>query len=417
MTPRSELERLWEGRVLDRVELTRGEAAALNATKLVSVEPGLDQWRVSAAYAVGALRVGDLVVRVRPKVGTLQVLRLLARAYGISGLQLDASQVGIAAEDDLTVVLAALFAQEAATALAAGPLRGYRTEDQTLAVLRGRLRFREQELRRFGQLVPLEVTVDEWTTDTDENRLIRAATSALLRLPSVPRDVSERLRRVDRILAGVPVLMRGAPVPTWTPTRLNLSLHRLLHLAEVVMRHFTVEHREGEVHVSGFVVNMAWLFEKFVAQMLDEPVDDIRVHAQKTYPLDEAGTMTIRPDLVMLDGTTPIAVADTKYKILDADGHLPNPDAYQMVTYCGRLGLDVGHLIYAADDAEPYVPVELSILGAGVRIILHRLDLERTILDLEGDLMRVRRAMQHDRGTSPRLRPDFQEVTPGVRLR
>ena len=189
MTPRCELESLWEGRVLEEVELTRSEAAALNASSLVSVAPARNGWQVRAAFAVGALRVGDLVVRVRPKVGTLQVLRLLARSYGLRSLRMDPAAIGVTTEDDLTTVLAVLFAQEALVALANGPLRGYRTEEQTLPVLRGRLRLREQELRRFGQLIPLEVTVDEWTTDTDENRLIRAATTRLLRLGALPADV------------------------------------------------------------------------------------------------------------------------------------------------------------------------------------------------------------------------------------
>ena len=200
MASRSELANLAEGEVLDGVELTRAEAAALNATRLVTVQPTGDGWRVTAAHAVGALRSGDLVVRVRPKVGVLQVLRLVARAYGITGLNLDESIVQVAGDADLTAVLAVLFAQEAATALTAGPLRGYRSEDHSLNVLRGRLRLREQELRRFGQLVPLEVTFDEWTADTDENRRIRAATRRLLPL-GLPTGVRDRLLHVDRLLA------------------------------------------------------------------------------------------------------------------------------------------------------------------------------------------------------------------------
>lgn len=386
MTARAELERLWEGRVLDGVELTRAEATALNASALVSVQPGSDGWRVTAAYAAGVLRVGELVVRVRPKVGTLQVLRLLARAYRIDGLQLDDPRVGVDEDADLTSALAVLFAHEAGAALAAGPLRGYRTEDQTLSVLRGRLRLREQETRRFGRLVPLEVTVDEWTTDTDENRLIRMATQRLLRLAGLPAPVVGRLRRIDRLLADVTVPARGAAEPRWTPTRLNASLHRLLRLAELVLAHCTVEHRAGAVQVGGFVVRMEWLFETLVARLLAEQDGVLRTFAQQTYPLDESGLLTIKPDLVLRDGAAVVAVADTKYKILGPDGKLPNADAYQMVTYCRRLGLDVGHLIYAADDSEPYLPLELSILGADIRIVLHRVDLARPVADLEAQV-------------------------------
>ena len=50
-------------------ELTRAEAAALNGTRLVTVTPESDGWQVAAQQWVGAVRCGDLEVRVAPKVG------------------------------------------------------------------------------------------------------------------------------------------------------------------------------------------------------------------------------------------------------------------------------------------------------------------------------------------------------------
>lgn len=366
--------------MLDGVELTRAEAVALNATQLVSVQPRADGWRVTAAYAVGAVRCGQLTVRVQPKVGPLQVLRLLARAHGVSGLTVDASLVGVAPDADLTAVLAVLFAEEAATALAVGPLRGYRTEEQTLPVLRGRLRIREQELRRFGALVPLEVTVDEWTTDTDENRRVRAACRRLLGLPGVPKLARDRLGHVDRLLADVWVPPAGATLAPWTPTRLTARLHRLLHLADLVLDATAVEHRVGPVEVHGFVLSLSWLFERLVTRLLIERPGDVRVRDQRTHKLDVGGRLTIRPDLEFLNSARVVAVADTKYKLLDDNGKFPNPDAYQLVTYCSRLGLDVGHLIYAAGDPlpEPY-----EIEGSGIRLVVHSIDLGQPIAGLE----------------------------------
>lgn len=218
MSSRSDLGRLREGQVLDDVDLSRAEAVALNASALVSVQPGVAGWRVAAAHSVGAVRCGSLDVRVHPKVGPLQVLRLLARAYGISGLKVQPDVVPVADDADLSTVLAVLFAEEAATAMAVGPLRGYRAEDQTLPVVRGRLRIREQKLRRFGQLVPLDVTVDAWTTDTDENRRIRAACGLLLRRTDPPKPVRARLVRLDRLLADVWLAPGGFTLAAWTPT-------------------------------------------------------------------------------------------------------------------------------------------------------------------------------------------------------
>lgn len=399
MSNRAELERLWEGRVLDSVDLSRAEAAALNASQLVSVQPGPSGWRITAGYVVGAVRVGELTVRVRPKVGTLQVLRLLARAYGVRGLILDDSSVGIDVDDDLTAALAVLFAQEASSALALGPLRGYRTEDQSLSVVRGRIRLRDQELRRFGQVVPIEVTVDEWTTDTDENRLIRAAARRLMTLPAVPAHAMAGLQRLDRLLADVTLPVPGAILPRWTATRLNVRLHRLLGLADVVLQNSTLEHRPGAVVASGFVVRMEWLFETLIARLLAEKDGTLRTLAQSTYQLDDLGLLTIKPDLVLVDGATAVAVGDTKYKILGPDGKVPTPDAYQMVTYCRRLGLATGHLIYAGgvDANEAAIPKRLDVINAGVTIVLHRVDLAQSIGAIEGDAGRVRRALAAER--------------------
>lgn len=373
-----DLEALVEGQRLYPVDLTRAEAAALNRSGLVNAQPDVDGWRVTAEHAVGAIRRGELLVRVTPKIGAAQVLALLARAHGVRGLKIDSERVGLAPDADLSAVLAVLFAQEAATALASGPLRGYRSQDQSLPVLRGRVRLREQHLRRFGLPIPLEVTVDEWTLDTDDNRRLRAAATVLLGLPGLPADTTRFLLRLDRSLGEVQLPARGAPLAPWTPTRLNVRLHRLLHLADVVLAHASVEHQAGSTKTHGFVVNMAWLFETLVARLLREQTPSWQ--AQETMPLDTLGRATIKPDLILRNSSGVAAVADTKYKLLDESGKIPNADIYQLVTYCARLDLDTGHLIYVADGSPKD---DLEIIGTGIRLIIHAVDLTRSIEEVE----------------------------------
>ena len=370
MPTRSDLERLSEGQSLYPVDLTTAEATALNTSRLVKAIPEGPGWRVTAEFWVGTVARGDLVVRVAPKVGAVQVLRLLAMADGAADLVVDDERVTVADDADLSAVLARMFVLEAEHALAAGPLRGYRTEDQTLSVLRGRLRLRDQYLRRFGQLSPLEVTVDEWTVDTSENRLIRSAALALLALPGLPDGVEADLRRVDRVLVEAERLVPGAALPAWQPTRLNARLHALLGLAELTLRHVSVESASGDTVVHGFRVNMAHLFERLVARLLTDV--DPAWSAQVTLPLDRRGTLEIRPDLVRDEGTGWSGVADTKYKVLDEAGKVSNADIYQLVTYCARLGLTTGHLIYADGGTAP-LPYEVQ--GTDAAIAVHRVDL------------------------------------------
>ncbi|WP_404352111.1 McrC family protein [Phycicoccus jejuensis] len=376
---RADLGSLKEGQRLSGVDLTRAEAAALNRSGLVTVQPDLGGWSVAAQFAVASVHRADLTVRVTPKMGLVRVLTLLARAHGVSGLKIDAEYVDVGTAADLSAVPAMLFSLEAATAMAAGPLRGYRAEDQTLPGLRGRLRMREQYLRRYGLPAPLEVTVDEWTLDTDDNRRLRAATQVLLAQPGVPAAARQGLLRLDRMLGDARVPPAGTRWRAWVPTRLNVRLHRLLHLADIALAHAGVEHDKGDTSTRGFVVNMAWLFEALVTRLLRERTHGLA--GQDTMPLDTLGRLTIRPDLVWygLNGR-PVAVADTKYKLLDDKGSFPNADAYQFVTYCARLGLRTGHLIYAAGDPQPD---PYDIFGADVTIHIHAVDITRPLADIE----------------------------------
>lgn len=407
-TARAELGRLQEGQVLSRVPLEPDEATALSSSRLADVVPvGGGHWQVTAAHAVGALQVGKLTVRVIPKVGVVQVLRLLARAHGVRHLHLDDATVAVGEDVGLTAVLAVLFVQEALSALAAGPLRGYRTEEQTLPFVRGRVRVREQELRRFGAVVPLEVTVDEWSADTDENRRIVAATRRLLALPDLLPTSRHGLRRIDRLLADVRLPTPGQPLPPWTPTRLTARLHRLLRLADLVLTRSAVEHVAGAVQVAGFVVPMERLFEDLVARLLGELDDDTVVAPQRGYAFDTGGLLRIRPDLVLRRDGRDVAVADTKYKVLDEQGRLRNDDAYQLLAYCSRLGLQVGHLVYASGSL-PAAPYQLR--GSDVRLEVHKVELSEPVSAIERSIGQLRTRLLA--ATPPALPPPAPPAAP-----
>ena len=398
-TARTELSRLREGQRLHDVGLSLAEAGALNASGLVSVDPGEAGWRVTAGTTVGVVRCGELVVRVQPQVGVVQALRLLARAYGLSPADIpddalldDALPDGRSWEGDLPTALAVLFAREASSALVSGPSRRYRTEEQTLPVLRGRVRVRDQQLRRFGLSVPMEVTVDEWTTDTDANRRLRAAARQLLLLPGLPGSAVDRLHRVDRMLADVPL---APPPPSIRPSSPRLPSLRP-RLVDLVLGLRAVEYRIGPVQVFGGTLCLATLFERLVTRVLTEAAPGFAVRARMAFGLDTAGRLAIRPDLVVTAGSRIVAVADARYRPLDDHGRLSHPDAYRLLAYCARLGLDTGHLIYATDSQAPDLwaneesrPAPYDVVGAGIRLVLHGIDLRQPVADLERSVHKV----------------------------
>lgn len=102
--------------------------------------------------------------------------------------------------------------------------------------------------------------------------------------------------------------------------------------------------------------------------------------SQSGYAFDASGVLRIRPDLVLRRDGHDVAVADTKYKVLDDAGRLRHEDAYQLLAYCSRTGLPVGHLIYASGNlpAAPYV-----LRGSDVVLHVHKVDMGQTVDELE----------------------------------
>lgn len=72
-------------------------------------------------------------------------------------------------EPDFFAAIAHSFARQCERALKRGPLSSYVTVDESLSVLRGRIRVGDQLSRQLGLPVPLEVTYDEFSMDIAEN--------------------------------------------------------------------------------------------------------------------------------------------------------------------------------------------------------------------------------------------------------
>ena len=157
-------------------------------------------------------------------------------------------------------------------------------------------------------------------------------------------------------------------------SRLNARYVPALQVAELVLAGRSFEQRVGDLVVSGYLFNMATIFEDFVTVALREAFRPFggRSRLQYRTHLDDAEMVPVRPDFVWSDAGVPRVVVDAKYKAEKPSG-FPQADLYQMIAYCTVLGLPVGHLVYAKgnEDARAHV-----VRRAGVRIVTHALDLD-----------------------------------------
>ncbi|MFD7276019.1 McrC family protein [Streptomyces sp. NPDC059862] len=365
------------GWVLARLSPATGQQLA--NSRVVEARPDPyepTRWEVRALTKAGVVRMAGVEVSIAPKIPIRRLFFLLGYAADPTrGWRTDEELVDIGPHTGIVPALAHAFERLADRALRQGLLQGYRTVEDALPLVRGRIRTTDQMRRRYGVPLPMEVTYDEFTADIPENQLLLAAAERLLRLPEIPADVRHRLLRLRTRLTEVSPLVPGRPLPHWRPNRLNVRYQAPCRFAELILNGTSVEHRHGEVRVDGFLFDLAKVFEDFVCAALAQALRPHggRCRMQARHHLDEASEILMKPDLVHYsDDDVPRAVADAKYKAERPEG-FPEADLYQMLAYCTALGLPTGHLIYAKGN-EPQA--RHTIRGTGTVIIQHALELD-----------------------------------------
>ncbi len=360
-----------------------GEKKTLGLT----VEPVIGKegtYSLTPGSTVGAVEIGDLSVLIRPKIGIPQLLSLACYAVGVYRAQeerlFEFKEEVETPPDTLALALSAA----ARRAFSRGLLHGYRTEEEALHTVRGRIRFADQIRQRFGIPLPIEVRYDEFTDDITENQLVKAATFRLGRMRLRSQQARKDLGRVAATLENVsPAEFSPKSVPDVRFDRLNEHYRDVVGLSRLILRHGAFESKRGAVRATGFLMDMNVLFQEFVTVALREALGDSPYVLRSDKQLKEnlriyfanSSRVKLEPDLTLWDGTKCLFVGDAKYKRVRVEG-VPNADLYQLHAYVTAARLPGGLLIYAQGEAET---ATYTVRNSGKR-------LEVVALDLRGSL-------------------------------
>ena len=347
------------------ISLTREELDTLlslrkeeedDSGRLLTVEPSRDSassYTLIPGSTVGAMEVDNLSLLIEPKIGIPQLLSLACYTMGLFQSR-EQQPFNFEEEDALPDTLALALTSAANRAFARGLLHGYRTEEETLYTVRGRIRFDDQLRRRFKMPLPVEVRYDEFTDDILPNQLVKAAAYRLGAMHLRSAEAKRRLGRVAGMLDNVSLSEFTANnVPEIKFDRLNEHYRHVVGLSRLILRHRAFEAGRGEVRANGFLIDMNKLFQEFVTRALREALNvPDRVFGEKWIPsLDQGGKVRLRPDLTWWVGGDCRFVGDAKYKRAISD-QVPNADIYQLLAYATALNLPGGMLIYAKGEAE-----------------------------------------------------------------
>lgn len=367
------------------IALRAGDGQTDRQARVISVEPVVgtqDRYSLRPNSIIGAVEIGDLSVRIEPKIEIRQVLALACYAIGNGAVKFQVDDFGFDQEDALHDFLAIALAFQARKAFARGLLYGYRTEEEALHTVRGRIRFDEQLRRRFGVPLPVEVRYDEFTADVLANQLVKAATHRLVRARLRSSKARRDLGWVASMLDDVS-LCEFAPkeVPSVRFDRLNEHYRGVVELSRLILRHGAFESGRGEIRASGFLMDMNAVFKEFVTQALRDALQTSSSAFGERWirSLDDDSRIHLKPDLVWRERNRCVFVGDAKYKRIAYD-RIPNADLYQLLAYATAEDLPGGLLIYAEDDTESG-PREYLVRHAEKRLEVAHLDLSGTLED------------------------------------
>jgi 5-methylcytosine-specific restriction enzyme subunit McrC len=223
--------------------------------------------------------------------------------------------------------------------------------------------------------VALTCHYEEYTADIPDNQILAYTLGQIARSGRCGQGVQAAVRRGYHALQGTatprPYLPQECSGRAYN--RLNQDYQPLHALCRFFLEHSGPSHERGERAMIPFLVNMARLYELFVAEWLKLHLPaPWRANRQETVRLGPDDELQFDIDLVLYDDHEQARVVlDTKYKTPDG---VDNPDFNQIVTYAKAKDCRAAVLVYPA----PLVrPLDVWIGDLHVRSL---------VFALEGDL-------------------------------
>lgn len=352
---------------LDAEELAELQAVQARLT----IQPAGGRYVVTPQSIVGAASTGRLRVVIEPKLSIDRVFFLLGYAHKV---RFAAQTTTLAGREGIVDAFVAAFLDALQRALRRGLPMSYVSREETLPTIRGRIRFAEQLRRHYDLPLPIEVGYDDYTIDTEANRLVKAALRRIerlrLRSARLRRRGAEALASFDGV---ADVAFDPRRLPTFNYTRLDDRYRPVLELAALLVRNTSVELHPGAASTSSILFDMNDVFEDFVFAAIGDELRGIlppayRWQQGKSIALDEERRVRPEPDLSLWHGSRCVFVGDAKYKETE-QGEIG--DIYQLLAYCSATGLDEGVLLYAEKPSGPSVH---RVVRSGPRLRVETVD-------------------------------------------
>jgi len=338
---------------LERSDLTEAEAEQLYSHfgDKVFVEwptPRTDhRWRLTAQGWVGYIPLSaDKGLSIKPKIPLQNLFCMLEYAYDLTSFKLLEGLYECESLQDFYERIAVILSERILLRARRGLYKTYQSERDDLSYIRGRIDV--TSLLRKPVKTNTPCSYEDHTADIIENQLIAWTVYQSLRSGICTSWSTPRLRKADRLLRNTVSLrpFTGLDCTGREYNRLNADYEILHKLCRFLLDNTGPTQETGDKSMVPFLVNMANLFERFVAKWLQQNLDErFELKIQESYTIGDRGALRMEMDLVIKDRDSHevVCILDTKYK---AHESVKPADYYQVIAYSEAVGCETAVLIY-----------------------------------------------------------------------
>lgn len=291
-----------------------------------------NKWKLTAKGWVGHIPVTpDFHLSLLPKVPLGNLFGMLDYAYKLKSFRFLPGLVNCESLEEFYNNLAHVLAQRILDRCRKGFYRAYLPKTGNLAYVRGRLDMRQTIQKPWE--VKLKCHYEEHTADIEENQILAWTLFIILRSGLCQERVLLKLRQAYHTLQGLVTLKPFKPEDCLGRNyhRLNEDYQSLHALCRFFLENTGPSHEKGDRTMLPFLIDMAKLYELFVAEWLKENLPShLFVKFQERINISDR--ISFKTDIVLYENSTgnPRYILDTKYKTPTSPA---SDDVAQVIAY------------------------------------------------------------------------------------
>lgn len=309
------------------------------------------QWQLKSKGRVGHIPITpEFHLAIRPKVPINNLFGMLDYAYNLK-IKFPQGSIQCQSLQESYERLANILAQKIIERCRKGLYRDYLSKTERLAYIRGRVDLRSALQKPWD--VKLKCHYNEQTGDIEDNQILAWTLFIIGRSGLCGESVSSTVRKAFHALQGFVTLkhFKSEACIDRNYHRLNEDYQLLHALCRFFLDNTGPSHETGDREMLPFLIDMANLYEQFVAEWL-------KANTPKGFFVKQQHRVTHdqnyfdRIDLLLGDSKTKKVqyVLDTKYKAPDK---VANNDIHQIVAYANALKCQNAILVYPQNLQQP----------------------------------------------------------------